>query len=140
MSHIRPFIKYAEEHENDENVIHMDGVLKPPQIIFDCDNFADATDKDHYSSIITELISQDITYSLHNIIPDQCDISKISLTKISIEFKENSLFEKNVRDLDKLSNTLNDFLLYDDAIVITKIIPRKIVYKDFEVSLNNNKI
>ena len=115
----------------------MDGVLKPPQIIFDCDNFVDSTDKDQYTSILSDLISQDTTYALHNIIPSQCEISKISLTKILIEFKENSLFENKVTDLNTLCDTLNNILIYRDALVTTSIIPRKIVYKDFEVILVN---
>ena len=83
------------------------------------------------------MISQDTTFTLHNIIPNQFNISKISLTKISIEFKENSLFGKNVSDLAKLSDALNNILIYRDAIVATTIIPRMTVYKEFEVVLSN---
>ena len=136
-AHIRPLIQYEDTHKNDTNIIHMDGIVKPPQIIFDCDNFVDAVDADKYASILTNLMSQDKSYTLYNIIPEQCTFSKISLTKLLIEFKENSLFEKNVKNLDKLSEILNDVLMYKAALVTTTIIPRKMIYKEFEVVLKN---
>ena len=109
--------------------------ITPPQIIFECDNFSDANDKDQYSMILSELMSQDITYSLFNIKPEQCSISKISLTKILIEFKDESLFEEKVTDFGRLTDSLNNTLAYKDAIVTTVIIPRKVKYREFEASL-----
>ena len=135
--HIRSFINFADEHKDQSNVIHMDGILKPPQIIFECDNFIEANDNDAFSTILSDLMSQDVTFSLYNIKPDECKISKISLTKLLIESNDNSLFEKNVNGYIGSSISLNETLIYNAAIVITKIIPKKLCYKEFEVTLYN---
>ena len=82
-------------------------------------------------------MSQDNSYTLHNMIPDQFKISKISLTKLLIEFNEEPLFEENAKNFEKLAGKLNDILMYNAALVSTKIIPRKIIYKEFEAVLKN---
>ena len=115
----------------------MDGILTPPQIIFECDNFADVNDKDGYSTVLSDLMSQDITYSLFYIKPDECNIKKISLTKLLIEFNETSLFETKVTDFYNSINSLNNTLGYKDAIVTSIIIPRKVKYREFEASISN---
>ena len=66
---------------------------------------------------------------------DQCIITKISVTKLSIEFKDNSLFEEKVTDFKRLTDSLNNILAYKDALVTTVIFPRKVKYREFEAAL-----
>ena len=111
--HIKHCFDYVEKEEKKINSINFNGVIKPPSIEFQCDAFATyAIDSDASISILSHLMSQDPTYKLLNIMPDQFDLLHPSLTKLTVQFREHSLFEQNIDDFNQLQDEINDAQFY----------------------------
>ena len=137
-SHINPLHDYIRRQNSIKTNANPNGIRKPPKITFQCDSFAKkAFDSHAMSDILSDLTSQDVTGNLYNIIAGEFDLEHPSLTKIELQFHENSQFEIHCKDYNKLENTLNKILSYDGHIVTIHITPRMTVYPPFSMCLLN---
>ena len=136
--HIKHCYEFVQNEKKKNNSISYEGLIKPPSVEIQCDAFAKINDDDDTISILSELLTQDPSYSLHYIIPGQFTMIHPSLSKLIIQFEERSLFEEKITDYKNLQDNLNDLgILYQNQIVIFKLNPRKISYTPFNAALEN---
>ena len=128
-AHISPFNDFITKNKSKPNKPNITGIQRPPKIIFQCDSFV-GTAIDSYAiiNVLSDIICQDTTGNLFHIIAGQFDFPHPSITKIVIQFHENSDFENHCKDFKCLEDTLNEILIFNEQLVTMHIIPRVTVH------------
>ena len=110
-------------------------------MILTCDEFAiDANDNEGIMNILTNIMQQDPSGRLYNIYPEEIKVSHPSMPKVTIDFLDNSSFERvldEIEDIKNFEDELNQTLMYKDKLVNIKIIPRSMAFQKFQAKLNN---